>query len=260
MTSPDRRTLEQKVEEYLYRTAPEESNSKEISYVLKLNCASVRKVLSRMLAKKESVIQCLHRGFYSHRTTAEVVRKLVVGQRIELHGFKLEGQCRNLNTALSFATAAQKTYRKRGYYKETFKGRDVSITVHSMGLVEVFCSTSTVPMNYFDFRDLISWLKGMFAGTILDQDWMLSQVGLNLDSRQLILDDVKSIKLKVFEDAWFQMYQKAQDVLRIEAHLSPKLPLDVALSILRTLTETNPLGGGSPYQASSTDASDISYR
>src|SRR4030042_296479 len=113
----DTRSIESRILDYLYRIVPDEATPKELARVLKLQHHSVSKTL-------------------------DAIRRILSGKRIELHGIVLNGICRNANAPHSLATNAFKTYRKRGYYKETFNGRAVSIAVHEMGLVEVECSTS----------------------------------------------------------------------------------------------------------------------
>jgi hypothetical protein len=254
----DSRGVEARILDYLYSLIPEESTPKDIAFVLKLRHHTVTKALSRMLAKENCPIMSDHRGFYSYGKTPDAIRKVLSGKRVELHGIVLNGLCRNENTAHSFATTASKTYRKRGYYKETFNGRIISITVHEMGLIELQCSTSDRPMGYMEFRDFTIWTKAKFDGIVWENDWILMQLGLNIDTHDLRLDGVSSIKLKVFEKAWFQMYQKDKD-LRTEVHLTPKLPLDRAMRLMEHLVNMNPGQQVEEFKSSLPEKADYWY-
>jgi hypothetical protein len=83
---------------------------------------------------------------------------------------------------------------------------------------------------------MIAYLKGKFTYFEI-MEWKCVQIGINCDYTQLRLDGVSSISLSRFTNAWMQIYQKAQDKMRIEMHITPKeLKLDEAVCILSTLS------------------------
>jgi len=104
------------------------------------------------------------------------------------------------------------------------------------GLVEVFNRCSKQPLGFLDFNRFTAFLHGIFPCFDV-MGARLIQVGLNVDSRVLRLDGVKSIKFQTFENAWLSMYQKAGRGFRTEVHINPKeLTLTEALNILKHLT------------------------
>jgi len=166
----------------------------------------------------------------------DVIARIDKSKRIELHGIKLEGACLQENTGYCLAGQAKHRYRKRGIYEEIFEDRAVKITVHEKGLVEVWLSTSDKPMGFHQFDRFQSWMKGLLD-FVAPWSWQIKQIGLNVDCRGLYLDGVSSIKLSVFRNAWFQMYQRGEDTVRFETHLCPNMALDEALLVLKQIVE-----------------------
>ena len=223
--------------DYLYKIAPDEIQPKTMARVLKLNHSTVTKEMHRILAEKDSPVICERRGWYRHKLDIDAIAKLDKGKRIELHGIKLEGTSLNVNTAYSFAGQAKRKYRKRGTFKEMFESRVVTITIHEMGLCEVWINTSEVPMEFHQFDRFQAWVKGLLD--FVDPfTWKITQLGLNVDVREMNLEGLTSLKLSVFRNAWFQIYQRGQDVVRFESHMFPNLHLEEALMILTRLVET----------------------
>jgi len=226
-----------RVAQYLYEIAPDEVNVKTISRVLRINHGTLRKEIRRMLAKKDTCIICTHRGFYRHKVELDLIARLDKLKRIELHGIQFLGVCRLVNTGYSFSKAAQHQYRKRGTYKEVFEDRILTITVHSKGTVQIFVNASGHPLTFPEFDRLQTYVKAKFD-FVDEYSWKLCQIGLNVDQRQIGLEGVTSVRLAVFRNAWFQVYQKGEDTVRWEAHMNPDLKLDEAVFILRQLVET----------------------
>ena len=220
---------------YLFQIAPDEVDPKTIARVLKLNHSTVRKELSRILTMKNSPLFCERRGWYRHKLDMDTIAKISISKRIELHGIKLEGRLQE-NTPYSLAEARHQ-YRKRGIHKEMFEDRVVTITIHEMGLAEVWLNTSEHPIGFQQFDRFQSWVKGILD-FVEPWSWKLTQLGLNVDVHELNLEGVTSLKLSVFRNAWFQIYQKGEDCVRIETHLYPNLQLEEGLLILRQLVET----------------------
>lgn len=245
--------------EYLYKIAPDEAMPKTIARVLRLSHGTVRKELVRILARKKSPLICEHRGFYRHRLDIDVIAKLDRTKQIELHGIQLQGVCHQVNGAYSISRAAKSRYRKRGTYKEMFEDRIVTITVYEKGTVQVWLNTSTNPMSFQQFDRFQAWVKGLLD-FVDERSWVLQQLGLNVDVRRLALEGVSGLKLSTFRNAWFQIYQKAEDMVRFETHMFPDLRLDEALLILKQLVELKIPPREQPYQAPSEDKGDYSYR
>lgn len=242
---------------YLFQIAPDEVSPKTISRVLRLNHSTVRKELSRLLAGKKCPIFCERRGWYRHKLDMDTIAKISKSKRIELHGIKLEG-CLQANTPYSVAEARHH-YRKRGIHKEMFEDRIVTITIHEMGLAEVWLNTSEHPIGFQQFDRFQAWVKGILD-FVEPWSWKVSQLGLNVDVREMNLEGVSSLKLSVFRNAWFQIYQKGEDAVRIETHMFPNLHLEEALTILRQLVEVKVPPREQPYEGPASDRGDFTYR
>jgi hypothetical protein len=234
-----KRQVADRIIKYLYEIAPDEVNAHTVSRVLRLNSGSVRKELSRILARKDSPLVRTHRGFYRHKVELDLLAKIDTCKRIEMHGVQFLGVCLNENTGYSIANAAKHKYRKRGTYQEVVEDRKVTITVHSNGTVQVFVNASGNPLTFPQFDRLQTWVKAKLD-FVDEYSWKLSQIGLNVDQRGLDLDGVTSVRLAVFRNAWFQVYRKGEDTVRWETHICPNLNLTEAVMILRQLTECEP--------------------
>ena len=248
-----------RIVDYLYKIAPDEAMPKTISRVLKIPHGTVKKELTRILAATDSPLMCEHRGFYRHKFDLDILTKFDTTKQIELHGIQLQGVCHQANGGYSISKAAKSRYRKRGTYKELFEDRIVTITVFENGLVQAWLNTSEHPVNFHQFDRFQAWLKGLLD-FVAPGSWILKQVGLNVDVRQLQLDGLKSMKLMTFRNAWFQIYQKGEDTVRFETHLVPNIKLDEAWKIMRELVQLEPkTGPPAEYAASETDQDDLMY-
>ncbi len=234
---PRSETAEQKIVRYLHGIAPEEATPKTISRMLRINHGSVKRELSRILARKLAPIVRTRRGWYRHKLDVDVVAKLDRTKRIGLHGIKLEGTCLQANTGYFLAREAERKYRRRGYHRVVFEDREVKVTVHEKGLVEVWLNASDHPIDFHQFDRFQSWLKGALH-FVATWSWTVKQLALNVDTRELALDGISSVKLTVFRNAWFQVYQRGEDVVRFETHMLPSLGMEEAIMILRQLVET----------------------
>lgn len=232
---------------------------KTIATYLNLNHSTVRKTLLRMLAEKDSPLISERRGWYRHKMDIDTIAKIGSSKRIELHGIKVQGTCLDKNVGYSFAQAARQQYRKRGTYKEVFEGRIVTITIHKMGLVEVWIKASPNPLSFPEFDRFQAWLRGLLS-FVRPSSWSMIQLGVNVDVRGLSLVGLKSISLSVFRNAWFQIYQKGEDTVRFETHLTTNLNLNEAISIMRQLVETRPPMGDPIYLPSCPNQDDPAVR
>lgn len=202
---------------YLLKTSPALIQPKMLALYLKLPHEVVKKQLKRILAEPKSPIVRLHRGWYRGKMGEEFLAGLPLEKRLALHGIKFEGKCPRRNSPYSLVRAAARQYRKRGIYYEFWEERKVTITIHSMGLVEVFLATSLKPMDFQEFDRFISWMRGI-VGFVDDGSWRLRLIGLAVDIKGLRIEGAESMALKTFRNAWFRAYQKRTDTVRVEAH------------------------------------------
>lgn len=251
------RSLGERILHFLRAKAPDEFNSKAIAYALKANESSVRKELSRLLKRDTPVMVKDHRGFYRAKLELPEIRKRLLGKPILLHGIKVEGRCLNPNTKLLFEaiSTSKKHYRKRDYYTWAWEGRSVSTTLHQSGFVELWLNTSSNPVDYLAFGRFRSWLEGRIPEYI--GDWELVQVDISVDSREFNVTDFKGMRFKVFDNAWLHLYQKTEDILRIEVSMTPReLKFFEAVDMMKALVQI-PIDG--TYQKTDTDRWDTSF-
>ncbi|MBN1540326.1 MAG: hypothetical protein JW939_09300 [Candidatus Thermoplasmatota archaeon] len=240
----------ERVIKFLEATAPEEFTPKEIAVRCAINPNSVKKIVSRLF--KEGKIEKSFHGTYRGKITIE---KMIAMERasIKIHGIKIEftpvvvkrengrivteggeglSLCHRFNdTNLAYQDNTQIVYI------EEFLGRKVTVQL-MRNIVGIFMDNSESPLDYQEFKAFRYWIEGRFGNAFMLGNPVLRQVGLNKDYSELRLDGISSIKLQKWENAWAQIYQKAEDVLRREVHLVPKnLSLDEAIKMLQDQAE-----------------------
>lgn len=224
--------------DFLRRHSPEEYNAKTIAGALKLNPDTVRKELSRLSKADPPVIVRPHKGFYRATVNVESLRRQIYGKPILMHGFKFEGFCLRTNTKYLFEAISEswKSYRQRSYYRWAWNGRTISVTLHDSGFIELWLQTSDNPITFPEFKDFYSWLSGRVPDNI--DDWFLVQVDTHCDMREFNIKDFRGLRLKVFKNAWFHLYQKTADILRLEVSMVPReLRFREALDIINELVK-----------------------
>ena len=235
-------TTGKRIVSYLRSECPTEYNAKTMSSALGLSEGTVRKTLSLLVKDQRSGVMRSQRGFYHYRTDMEALRRVVRGKPIGLHGIKIEGRSLKEGTRVSFEAASHLKDKdengKWATYSEEWEGRAISFKLHSCGLIEVWLRSSESPLSFGGFDRFRSWLQGRFPLELVDS-WKLVQIDLNVDISELQLLGVKHIRIRDFRGAWFSLYQKNEDILRVEGNLAPKeLLLSDAVAILRTLVDS----------------------
>jgi len=224
---------------YLVKSSPSIIQPKILALYLHLPHDVVKKQLLRILAEPKSPIVRVHRGWYRGKMQEEFLAGLELEKKLGLHGIKFEGKCHRGNSPYSFVRAAARKYRKRGIYYDFFDERKVTITVHSMGLVEVFISTSADPMSFMEFDRFISWMRGLL-GFVDDGSWRLRLIGVGVDIKGMRIEGAKAMSLKVFRNAWFRAYQKGKDTVRLEVHPTVDITLPEVYDWLARFVEAKP--------------------
>lgn len=249
-----------RIRDYLRSISPESLHAKAISRRLNINYNTVRSYLSR-LAKEGEVKRTL-RGLYRAKLDIDTLRKVgaVEDINIRIHGLKVEGRLCVKQGAGYFADAdafrppGKCTFEddNRRTFQAVYEGRVTTFTVHddgrAKGLVEVFLKSSRLPMSISEFMRWEAYLHGVFPNFEV-MDFKVIQIGLNCDYKRLRLDGVKSIKLQTFKNAWFQIYEKAEDILRIEGHLVTEIDLKECLDILSVLVSEPRLKPGKDLES-----------
>ena len=243
---------------FLRAKAPDEYNAKMISIALSANPSSVRKELSRLLKDPTPKIVKEHRGFYRASTDVGILRRQLLGKPVLFHSLQLEGVIRNKNTKLFFEAISdsKKRYRKRDYYQWAFEGRSVSITLFDSGLIQLWLNASQNPIDYLGWQRFRSWLEGRIPEYL--GDLVIKQVDVHCDIREFQIQEFKGMRLKVFDNAWMHLYQKTEDLLRLEVSMVPReLKFVEACEIIKTLVQ---IPTQSNYEAPDMDPWDFSAR
>jgi hypothetical protein len=246
-----------KIVSYLIKSSPAPIGPKMLAIYTELPYCVVKKQLRRILAEPKSPIVQVHRGWYRGKIQEEFLAALPLEKKLGLHGIKFEGKCPQRNSPYSLVRAAKRQYRKRGTYYEFFGERKVTVTVHAMGLVEVFISTTSKQMDFMEFDRFISWMRGLLS-FVDDGTWRLRLFGMAVDIKGLRIEGAESISLKAFRNAWARAYQKGRDTLRVEAHATVDITVPEIYDWLSRFTGTR--GQEQPYQAPAEDRGDFAYR
>jgi len=93
---------------------------------------------------------------------------------------------------------------------------------------------------------------------VQDHTWEIKEWGWNIDwvNMDMTKSGFKRMTLKTFRNAWFQIYQKQKDLLRLEVHLTPT---DLSLTdVMRIFAEMKDVAEG--YRKKPLDWGDPAYR
>ena len=239
----------ERVLKFLTATAPEEFTPKWIAVKCSISQNSVKKIVARL--HKEGLIEKAYRGMYRGKITVE---KMIALERadIKIHGLKIEfspvvvkrenernvteqGEGLSLCHLFNDHDLVYQDNTQIVYHIE-FLGRNVTVQL-MREIVGIFIKSTESPLDYTEFRAFKYWLEGKFGTAFILGSPMLRQVGLNKDYAELRMDGVHSVKLQKWENAWSQIYQKAENVLRREVHLATTIGLDEAIQLLSDQAE-----------------------
>lgn len=228
-------SLGERIVMFLRSKAPEEFNGKIIAGAIGAKPSSVRKELSRLLKSQSPKIVNEHHGFYRASTDLGILRRIAAGKPVLFHNIQLDGICHTMNSKLLIEAKVpcKKTYRKRGYYNLSFEGHNLAITLFDSGRILLSLNASMAPLDYLGWSRFRAFLEGML-GEI--GDLKLTNVDVHTDIREMQLQELKGMRVRVFDNAWFHIYQKTEDILRIEVSMVPRnLKFTEALSIINEL-------------------------
>ena len=258
-------SITKKVLDFLRKNVPHTYNAKTIDRCLyggkgykkdvrRIN--TIKTILCR-LTKKELIART-DRGRYQANIDISLLYKLENPPSL-LHGIMLESKttkqlqkCIDGIPSKVFTDDALMLFHSLGftdttnyrYYRDLwFEGRNITITVHLKGKVDVYINSSDNPLAYPDFLNVLRFLDGFLERLAPFSNRKVVEVlevGIAKDFRHLRLEGVKCVTLKAFSNAWARIYwHNGLKVTRFEHHLVPRMTLDDALKSLSILT--NPI-------------------
>lgn len=217
---------------------------------------TIKTSLTRLV--KKGKINRVSRGFYQANIDISLLQQLENPPTL-LHGIMLE--CKTTKKLqkciqgipskeynaealiLLYALGFEATTNHRYHTDLWFEGRNIKITVHLKGKVDIYINSSKNPIDYPGFKRILVYLDGFFENLAPFRDRKvvrLLEVGVAKDFKQLRLEGAQCISLKTFTNAWARVYYKKDiDATRFEHHLTPNMTLDDALKSLSILT--NPI-------------------
>jgi len=249
----------QKVLEFLQNNIRYSYNAKTIYRHLKgtISESTIRQNLRRLYEEKQ--INKIDRGFYQAKVNKKVLNILerpptllhaiticcdcpklqISGQGAKRHSYKKE-----ILNWLKYNEFEFTSYNKNkpdvGMHIKRFwfsEDRDATVSLHSNGRMETFIGCSKHPINYLEFRDILNNIEGRMSFLSPFENQIVTQIGINKDYRQFDLSGIRSLKLKEYSNAWFQIYKKESiGSVRFESHIAPKLDLKDAFQILESLS------------------------
>lgn len=208
--------------------------------------AKIRTALNRLADK--SKIRRMKRGYFQAKATLETIA-LIESPETKLHGIKIEikgiegiSAQHNLFDWLKtknfrLIKNANGTSLKR-YTKETgWRERWITITVHEMGLIEIFVNASKMPLSYIEFCSLCDFLDGYFEPYYFTRNnAYVTQVGIGKDYEELHMDGLTCIRLHKFKNDWCSIYENEDGRVRFEHHLKLNIRLEDAINIMSVIS------------------------
>ena len=219
---------------------------KTLAFELNASYPAVKMALKRMV--EDGDVINMGKGMYISRHTVLVPAnhaKFWTEKPLTLHGIKIVTTEREGLSSVTLS-ALYNHFNYTGHrhkvnesitFTEEWRGRLLTITFKERtkkdgnGYIEIFLRSSTKPVHFNEFEAFCGFIEGMFPNKSLDV-WEAQQFGFNWDTQELRLEGVKAITLRAFKNVWLRLYQKSQDLLRVEAHVNVSLPLSEALSVL----------------------------
>ncbi|MDD5323593.1 MAG: hypothetical protein PHD43_23910 [Methylococcales bacterium] len=258
-----KRDLRARVAAFLESNAPQEFTPKFISLKLKgVSHEAVKKAIQRELKDPRSRIVRVREGWYRYAHSIDTFKEVSGAKRLGIHGIQLKGLCPSKDTRYFLQQNADLKIKGMGEYSKEFNGRPITIRVYRESpTVLVWLKATKNPLDFEEFDKFAYWLYGWASGKVLDTSWTVTEWGWNVDfvDMDMTKSGFKQLTLHAFRNAWFRMYQKKADLLRVEAHLTPK---DASLQdVLRIFTQMMDIAKGEgEYRPGVQEQDDYSYR
>lgn len=222
-----------------------------------VNVNTIRSELRR-LAEKGYVLRETH-GFYRVKLDSETLY-IIENPPTLLHGIMISSEpVRKLQNGIhgipatncnifddlerfGFELRGNNKFVKKIYYHNDVD-RLITITYHVDVRLDVYLNCSNHPVNYFEFRDILSYVDGKvdFLGPFRNQ--RVVEFGEAKDFREVRMSGCSEISVRVFMDHWYRVYNKESlGVTRMEQHVRCDVPVDVLLGLFERVFL--PVGNG----------------
>lgn len=255
--------LRARVAAFLEAHAPQEFSPKFISLKLKgVSHEAVKKAIQRELKDPRSRIVRVREGWYRYAHSIDTFKGVSGAKRLGIHGIQIKGLCPSKDTRSFLWQNAGLKIKGMGEYSMEFNSRPVTIRVwQNSPTVLVWLKATKNPLDFDEFDKFVYFIYGWASGKVVETSWTVTEWGWNVDfvDMDMTKSGFKVLTLHAFRNAWFRMYQKKADLLRIEAHLTPK---DASLQdVLRIFTQMMDIAKGEgEYRPGVQEPGDYSYR
>lgn len=219
----------------LPRTVPTNEIVRMISHRVGCHPGTVRKALCRLVDRDPPPVLRVERGWYRAWLDPEDLAK-VERPLPHLHAIQLRAtlpQNRGLPPRGGQATFQGsgpgpefETGSKQWHDRWVWRGRKVLVQLSSTtGTLLISLSASDDPLEPQEFAEFTERLAGWCDAHGLWWDDRMAEVvtlELNQDYAELSVSEFRRARLRVFKDAWVQVYQKAERLMRMELRVAPK--------------------------------------
>lgn len=257
--------LRERIVAFFEAHAPNEFQIKFVASKLRgVKYEAVKKSIQREMNNPKSKIVRVREGWYRIARTPEQLANVATAKRLGIHGIQIQGKCPDDPIRYYLHQNAPFKDNNHGKYSFEFNGRPVTIDVYRRSpTVVVWLKATKNPLDFSEFNEFAYWLLGWAQGKIMEHTWEVKQWGWNMDFVNLDMtkSGFKKMSLQTFRNAWFQIYQKQADLLRVEIHMAPR---DLTLQdVMRIFAEMHSIAEGKPkmsYQKPPEDKGDPAYQ
>jgi hypothetical protein len=256
-----KRNLRERVVAFFEANAPNEFQPKFVSLKLKAPYEAVKKCIQREVDNPKSKLVRTREGWYRVARTPEQLASVSGAKRLGIHGIQIQGKCPDEGIRYYLHQNSPFKDNNHGKYSFEFNGRPVTVDVYRRSpTVVVWLKATKNPLDFQEFNQFAYWLFGWAQGKIFEHTWLVKMWGWSMDfvNMNMTKSGYKQMTLQAFRNAWFQMYQKQTDLLRVEVHITPR---DLVLQdVMRIFAEMRSVAEGESYRPPSEDRGDFAYQ
>lgn len=226
----------------LFRNADSPLSAQDVAQELGISKNAARQWIFKL--HKEGLIVRETRGFYRD-AQAPTLHEVQISAPLQVHGLQISTEIKDLSkyegikrTVLSTSPDSPRQH-KNNYsttLKEQWEGRILTLTFFdSVQSIKADLRSSNNPLGIPEFLEFCGYLQGRSSLPL--KAWKVTNIGLNYDYAGLRMDGIKSLNLDVAKNTLFKIYNH-KEVLRVEAHTSPNIPLNEVLHVLQALSDS----------------------